>query len=296
MENKRNRRVLVTGAGGPSGKAAIAALKAREFFVVAVDMTTTGDHLADEFFLVPAARDPAFIPRLVDMLREWHIDWLFPTVSEELVVIAPQAPALRREGIAVYMAPAEAVRTCDDKWDTANELREAGVAVPRSAVGAPDSAAVQSLGFPCISKPRVGRGGRGVTVHHDPQSQTQVTWQGALWQEFMPGKEYDVLLVVHPDAPHEVVARQVFIKTELREGLVGNAVSLEPIDEPDVAALAVAAAHAVGLRGPADMDIRRDTDGIPRLLEINARIGAHTLRAPQIFDALVSLYERGHLG
>jgi hypothetical protein len=32
------------------------------------------------------------------------------------------------------------------------------------------------------------------------------------------------------------------------------------------------------------------------LLEINARIGAHTLRAPQIFDALVELFNAGCLG
>ena len=112
----------------------------------------------------------------------------------------------------------------------------------------------------------------------------------------MPGTEYDVLQVFHPDAPHQLMATQVFEKTALREGRVGNAMDLAPVDAPDISRLAQQAAQAIGLVGPMDIDIRRDQQGQPQLLEINARIGAHTLRAPQIFDALVALFDSGHLG
>jgi len=82
----------------------------------------------------------------------------------------------------------------------------------------------------------------------------------------------------------------------LREGKVGNALELLPVTAPDVSELALAAARAIGLVGPMDIDIRRNASGEVRLLEINARIGAHTLRAPPIFDALVNLFNAGHLG
>ena len=71
---------------------------------------------------------------------------------------------------------------------------------------------------------------------------------------------------------------------------------VRPVECEDVARLAAAVAMALDLRGPADMDIRRGSDGVARLLEINARIGAHALRAPQLFDALVALFESGCRG
>ena len=288
-----DRKVLVTGAGGPSGVAAIAALKARGFAVTAVDMRDV-PHAADAFIQVPAARDPGYLPVLREILSRGRIHWLLPTVSEELVLIAKAAPELRREGIATYIGDAQAVRICDDKWDTACALQGAAIAVPAGAVGDASSAAVRALGFPRVSRPRVGRGGRDVVVHDRPGLAALAA--DPVWQQFMPGTEYDVLLVVHPDAPHEIVASQVFEKTVLKEGRVGNALELVPVEAADVLQLARDAARALHLFGPMDMDIRRDAAGQPQLLEINARIGAHTLKAPAIFDALVSLYEQGHLG
>jgi carbamoylphosphate synthase large subunit len=283
----------VTGAGGPSGMAAIAALKAKGFVVIAVDMREVV-HAADAFIKVPAARDPGYLPVLHEIMSQRRVTWLMPTVSEELVLVARAAPQLRRDGIATYIGEAEAVRICDDKWDTACALKSAGIAVPAGAVGDANSLAVRELGFPLVSRPRVGRGGRDVVVHDRPGLAALAA--DPVWQAFMPGTEYDVLMVAHPDAPHEIVASQVFEKTVLKEGRVGNALELVPAEAADVAQLARDAARALHLCGPMDMDIRRDAQGRARLLEINARIGAHTLNAPAIFDALAGFFERGHLG
>jgi carbamoyl-phosphate synthase large subunit len=287
--------VLVTGVGGPSGVAAVTALKARGFLVTAVDMLDVA-HDADHFFVVPAAKDPAYLPELQKIINTQRIRWLFPTVSEELVLMADHAPAIRRQGVAIYMGAPQAVRICDDKWDTAHYLRERHIAVPDSALGAASDAAVARLSFPKVCRPRVGRGGRGVAVYESADQLPAEQRAELLWQVFMPGTEYDVLQVFHPDAPHQLMATQVFEKTALREGKVGNALDLVPVNAPDVSELAQQAARAIGLTGPMDIDIRRDEHGQVYLLEINARIGAHTLRAPQIFDALVELFNAGCLG
>lgn len=290
---KRVHRVLVTGVGGPSGVAAVTALKARGFTVTATDMHVVG-HGADSFFTVPAAADPAYSQRHQELLAAQQCDWFFPTVSEELVIVAALAPSLRAQGVAVFIPPLEATRVCHDKWETARVLGEHGIAVPRSAVGAAHDPAVRALGFPVVSRPRVGRGGRGVVVHDAPG--TLPATDRPVWQEFLAGTEYDVLLVRHPEAPHPIRMLQVFEKLGLKEGRVGNAIDVRPVEADDVANLARAVADALDLRGPADMDIRRGADGKPRLLEVNARIGAHALRAPQVFDALVQLYESGCRG
>jgi carbamoyl-phosphate synthase large subunit len=47
----------------------------------------------------------------------------------------------------------------------------------------------------------------------------------------------------------------------------------------------------VGLNGPLDIDIRRKGDGIPVVLEINARFGANIRYAPEILDAVIRQLE-----
>lgn len=291
--NRSIRHVLVTGAGGPSGIAAVSALRARGLTVVAVDMLDVA-HEADVFYKVPAARSAGYIDVLWQIVEKHRIGWIFPTVSEELVLMAEHASQFRRFGVAIFIGDLAAVRTCDDKWETAVFMREHGIRVPASALGSAGDAAVRDLGFPTVSRPRVGRGGRGVVLHDRPGIAPAVP--SPLWQHFISGTEYDVLQVLHPAWPHELLASRIFEKTALRDGRVGNATGIRPAEAPDVAELALAAARALGLYGPMDMDIRRNDNGIPYLLEINARIGAHTLSAPAIFDALVSLHLAGCLG
>lgn len=292
---KQTKNVLVTGVGGLSGKAAMYVLKNKGFRVIAVDMVPV-DHCADAFFLVPPVSDPHYIEKLDALLVAHDIGWLFPTVQEELVLIAERAALYRRRGIAVFVANPRAVAICDDKWHTAQTLGAAGVAVPRSAIGNAHSAEVMQLGFPCVSKPRVGRGGRDVVVHDGPVKPFAEACDNSLvWQAFMPGTEYDVLLMLPPEQPLDVTT-VVFEKTLLREGRTGNALEVTRVSAPDVRNLALAAAKALNLVGPLDMDIRRDINGVAHVLEINARIGAHTQKAPEIFDAMVDLYTLGSLG
>ncbi len=292
-----SKSVLVTGAGGPSGKAAIHALKDKGFRVIAADMAPT-EHRADAFAMVLPAAHPMYLTQLDDLLSTWEINWLFPTVQEELILIAEKADTYRRRGIAVYMANPDAVAICNDKWLTAQSLAASGVAVPRSAIGEAGSAAIRGLGFPCVSKPRVGRGGRHVTVHDraDIALDMSVADSNLVWQQFMSGTEYDVLLMIRRNRPVSEMIGAIFEKTSLREGRTGNALTLERVGVPDVYDLALSAARALDLEGPLDMDIRRDINGVAHVLEINARIGAHTYKAPEIFDALVDLYETGYLG
>ena len=289
----RPRTALVTGVGGPSGIAATAALKARGFTVTAVDMHVV-PHAADLFRQVPPVVDPGYLPVLREIIAAREIAWLVPTISEELTAVAETAAELRSAGVAVYVGEPRAVRICADKWDTARALQAAGIAVPPSAIGGPDSAEVRSLGFPRVSRPRVGRGGRGVVVHDGPGVAPAAG--EPVWQQFMPGTEYDVMMVVRSDRPREPVVVEVFEKKILKEGRVGNALEVEPADAADVARLAREAAAAIGLHGPMDIDIRRDASGRPRVLEINARIGAHTLKAPRVFDSLIGLFREGQLG
>jgi carbamoylphosphate synthase large subunit len=183
------------------------------------------------------------------------------------------------------------VKTAGDKYLTCIRLSECGIAVPRfclpSAVHSPKDVE-KLLGWPCLSKPRAGRGGRGVTVRY------QQDWpaiaaldDSTILQEFLPGTDYCPNLFVSRDAGVPVTA-VILEKTLLKEGIVGNAVQVRRSAAPDVMDLACAAARTMGFFGPLDVDVRRGKDGRPAVLEINARFGANIAFAPEILDAALA--------
>jgi carbamoylphosphate synthase large subunit len=200
--------------------------------------------------------------------------------------------ALRERGVALCISDPPGVDVANDKLRTAEDLDRAGVAVPITfAAATPHDELAEALGFPLLSKPRFGRGGRGVVVHRGAEDLACASPEEVVWQEFLPGEEYDLNLFVERDG--SVPAAVVLRKTGLKEGLVGNALGVERVEHPDVAELGLRAARSLGLEGPIDMDIRLATDGSPAVLEVNARLGANVLSAREVLDALDDAWRNG---
>lgn len=279
-------KVLLTGAGGPAGRALYPQLIAKGVRVTRVDMVP-GIGVGQ----VPAARDPLFLKAISQIIASEGIDAIIPTVQEELPVFARAILP-----IPVLISSPDAVDTADDKWLTYHVLNRAGVATPISST--PESINTEILeimGERVISKPRMGRGGRGVTVHENPHSwELAELPEGIIIQEFAGGVEYAPNVFISPNRTECVVLQ----KTELAHGIHGNAVSTEVVDDQEIADLAIKAAKTLGIFGPADVDIRRKDNGEPVVLEINARFGANSMKAPIILEAALESYRDAlpHLG
>ncbi|MBB4905146.1 ATP-grasp domain-containing protein [Actinophytocola algeriensis] len=253
-------RVLVTGVGGPAGDSVLRQLRHRGIETVGADLVPSGPQVEP----VPPGHAPGFPAALTELARRHLVDLAIPTVSEELVPLA----ALGDPRIVV--GPAEAVAIADDKWLTFLLLREVGVAVPWSCLAGDPVPG----GTPLLSKPRVGRGGRGVVLHEDDVPARD---RGRIVQELLSDEEYVVNLYLTDDPGRDVVD---VLEKDVR--------CVRPAHAPDVAALAWSAAAAIGLRGPVDVDVRRGSDGRPAVLDVNARFGAHSARTPAVLDALLA--------
>lgn len=276
---------MVTGVGGPAGRSAASYFHVRGFPVAGTDIRIV-DAGVDPFHLVPAAVDPLFPARLMEIIKQERPSMLVPTVTEELPVIARLRKSIEDYGCRVFISPPSSIDIANDKFKTSMVMAGNGIHVPVSFDDAtPREFIIEYLGFPLLSKPRHGRGGRGVKVYENPEELFQEARTGLVYQEFIPGDEFDVNLFLDRkgDAPVAVVLK----KTQLKGGIVGNALTVERVERPDVVIPAVKAAQILHLEGPVDMDVRLRRDGTPVLLEINARIGGNVLSAPEILDYLL---------
>jgi carbamoylphosphate synthase large subunit len=283
--------VLVTGVGGPAGRAGAAYFAERGYRVVGTDVREVAS-AATVFRVVPLALATGFTAALLDLAVAERASLVVPTVTEELPILARLRGRLRDRGIAVTVSDSPGIDIANDKLLTAQALAGAGVASPATCPGSmPATDAAKLLALPMLSKPRFGRGGRGVLVHRTLADLERVGSGEVVWQSFLPGEEFDVNLFAERDGrvPVAVVLR----KTGLKEGVVGNATGVERVDRPDIAALAVDAARALRLEGPLDVDIRLGLDGRPAVLEVNARLGANVLTAREVLDALDDAWRTG---
>jgi len=165
--------VVVTAAGAPGTAALLRALRAngeREVRLVGTDMSerSVGRHLCDAFHLVPAGSDPGFAEAVRAIAEREGAAAILPQSSFDLEGLA--AAAGRFEGVAVLVAPPEAIRRANDKAEAYALLHRLGLPAPqfRRARGAAEvEAAARALGYPdrpvCF-KPAVSSGSRGFRI------------------------------------------------------------------------------------------------------------------------------------
>ena len=283
-------RVLVTGVGGPAGRAAATFFRGKGAEVVGADMRRV-EASVDRFRLLPPALDAGFGSALLDLVAAERARLLVCTVTEELPRVARLAGEVRRRGCALLISEPEAADVANDKLRTAEACARAGLAAPRTLPASAAQERILALGLPLLSKPRFGRGARGVRVHRDPADLAPAGPGEVVWQEFVPGPEYDLNLFVGPEGAVE--AAVCLRKTGLKEGDFGNATAVERADRPDVVDLGAAVSRALRLVGPLDMDVRLRANGAPALLEVNARLGANALSAPEVLERFHDAWRRG---
>lgn len=262
-------RILVTGAGGAAGIAVLRALAPRDVELVAADCDpyAAGLYLTGEPpAIVPRGDDAAYVEAIRALARERRIDVVIPTVDEELIALAEAVADFAADGIRLMVPDPGALAVTLDKHRL---VAVAANTVPCPRTALLDDAFDPSDGWeaPVIVKPRSGRGGAGVALLGDLGQLAGYPHDGGwIVQENLPGEEYSVDVLV--SAAGEVVAAVPRLRLKVDSGV---AVTARTVHDDELERMAGEAALVTGLRGPANVQLRRDAAGRPRLLEINPR-------------------------
>jgi carbamoyl-phosphate synthase large subunit len=203
----------------------------------------------------------------VDGIRQLCIDDSIDVVVSTVDVELPPLAARRDDlGGATLAAPSVAtLEVTLDKWELAQRCAPL-LRVPVTRLLNADGIGLRWT-FPVIVKPRRGAGSRGVRLVPDRASLTAMEPDEALIiQEHLPGDEFSVDVLADNDG--NVVAAVPRTRTRVDSGvsIAGRTVHDEALEST-----AAAVARAIGLRGVANVQLRRDTEGVPALLEVNPR-------------------------
>ncbi|WP_421743371.1 ATP-grasp domain-containing protein [Cellulomonas sp.] len=264
-------RVLVTGAGGPAGVAVIRSLQRRgDVEVIAADMDRWASALylvdAGSRHLVPAGRAADFVDVVRKLCLDERVDVLFPTVDVELPKLAAVRDELLADGTILASPSLSTLETCLDKLALAAACART-VRVPRTElIGTPQ--AVSGWDFPVIVKPRRGAGSRGIRLIGTQAELDAVhdAEEDLLVQELLPGDEYSVDVLAGLDG--RVIAAVPRARLRVDSGV---AVAGVTVHDDELVETASAVARAIGLTTVANVQLKRDVDGRPALLEVNPR-------------------------
>jgi carbamoyl-phosphate synthase large subunit len=112
-------RVLVAGAGGPSGVAAIKALDGEtlDIFSADIDPNAPGLNLVDENRRLPVAKGhgDSYTELLFELCEEQRIDVLVPAVGCELLLLASARAFFAEIGTRIVLPSEKTLRVCLDR-------------------------------------------------------------------------------------------------------------------------------------------------------------------------------------
>ncbi|NRP73075.1 D-alanine--D-alanine ligase [Ensifer psoraleae] len=270
-------KVFITGAGALLGQGIIRALRRSTLnaTIVAGDPSplSAGLYWGDVAYLVPMAKDPAYLDRLGDLLRAERPDILIPGTDVELPILSANREAIERTyGTKVIISSPRVVSIANDKWLTSEFLREQGLGFVPSCLPGDEEALIEQCGFPLVVKPRVGARSIGFSVVRDREQLKRAIAEqaGIVIQKYVGSEatEYTAgTLTFDGNCRATIVMRR-----DLRDGNTYRAFAEAFPALNDAMALA---ADALGAYGPANFQFRLD-EGVPRIFEINARFSGTT--------------------
>lgn len=279
--------ILITALGGDISQGILKAVKlfTPDSRIIGTDKypNSAGLFACQKAFVIrPAAGEDArsFVERIGEICNTEKIDIAFIGHEAEQAAIAEHRDYLNSITRTYFVVQsADVLQRCSDKFITYNFLQKKGIRVPETYVDmVGGEKLIKKHGFPIVIKPRQSCGSRGFHPVND-NNELEKFWQEnalLMMQEYITngkgengsGEEYTVGIFLDQSAK---TINAIPMLRQLRFGLTWYAFV---DDYPDIVETAVQAAEAVGAVGPCNVQLRRDRENKPCVIEINARISS----------------------
>jgi carbamoyl-phosphate synthase large subunit len=290
-------RCLCTSVGNDGFVAVHSALKAfygETITIIGCDIRPDayGLYLADKGYLVPERNSSGFIEKLMKILRQEKCSVIYPLSTFDQEYFAAHRDIF--EGLRVVVSDLRSVSIANDKLKLYERCRKVGIRVADYVpLYQPSSLdiALRELGYPklpVVFKLAHSTAARGLaiirkdgsifeSIHRSnglphmsggelSNTLARMGWSSGILCEYLPGDEYSVDILSWKGEPLISVVRKRYAAAG------GLALHAEVIDDAEVRGLAEAVVRELGLSYTSNVQIRRNSENLPCLMEVNPRI------------------------
>lgn len=137
-----------------------------------------------------AMRDKDYIPQLLDICKEDHIDLLIPTIDTDLIVLSENKERFETIGTRVMISSPDKVALCRDKNNTYDFFKSCGLTAPEPV----NDYRKYTGPYPCFIKPKDGSSSiNAFKVEREQELSAYADRIGDyIIQPFIDGKEYTI--------------------------------------------------------------------------------------------------------
>lgn len=298
---KSSITILITGAGSPGAPGVIKSLRSvqqHEFRIIGMDMNpdNAAKSMVDQFYIGVKATDPKFIGKCLEICKSEKVEVILPMVTAELPIFSENLKRFEEAGTTISVSSEIPLKLAINKGNLLQALNDKGFLIPRhflvrSVKGLRN--AIDALGYPdnpvCI-KPAVADGSRGFRIidsnldrahklFYEKPASVYLSYHELfeiltdctaipelLVMEYLPGEEYSVDLLAKNGQVLVAVPR---LREETESGI---SIKGRIVKEKDIIDYSEKIVKEIGLHGNIGVQVRRDKEHQPKILEINPRI------------------------
>jgi carbamoyl-phosphate synthase large subunit len=214
---------------------------------------------------VPLIEDPDYVPALVELCERHEVGVVLPLTDLDIEVLA----RAREQGRLPALVPSAAVaRATYDKYEAHLLLERHGLPSPPTAL--PD-ADLDGFEYPVMVKPRRGSGARSIHLARDAEQArffVDYVAEPVMVQRAMHGPELSI------DCLGDLDGRCLnAIPRTMLESRGGESIKGQVVADAELVELGRRVMEALGVSGPATIQVFRDPDLGLGITDVNTRFG-----------------------
>lgn len=244
-----------------------------------------GLYLLKRNYVIPRGDEPNFINEILNTIDKEHPDAILSGPEEELLTLSKNKRRIEERGTLLLCPDYEYVEICTDKKKTNDAFERIGIPTP-------EIFDLNSAKFPCIIKPRFGRGSSDIYIAKE-EGDLQFYLKNIeepVVQEFVRGEEYTVDILADKDG------NALSVVPRLRLGIEsGISVKGKTVYDKEIIDYCKKIAKELKLFGPSCIQCIRNDDGV-KFIEVNTRFGGGSILSikadPTIIPNLIRMIKR----